>query len=125
MKEDQFAPKLATALRELDCDVLRVETNMDRGVPDMNACFQGSEIWIELKVPGGKKILLRPAQFAWGCRRHSKGGKVRLVVFGETELILYKYPLQVQPCGEYVELMGGESMKCEKIDGRALNFLFT
>ena len=42
--------------------VQRIETGgTGRGIPDFNACCEGTEFWVELKVVNsGKKIGLRP-----------------------------------------------------------------
>lgn len=36
-----------------------------RGIPDVNACRDGVECWIELKVVQGRQVKLRPEQVGW------------------------------------------------------------
>jgi hypothetical protein len=46
------------------------------GIPDVNGCFEGREIWVELKVVRGNQIGLRPMQRAWLYTRASHGGRM-------------------------------------------------
>ncbi len=57
------------------CDAQRIETgSTGLGIPDVNLCFKGQEIWIELKVVQGYKIDISPQQVAWHFRRWRAGG---------------------------------------------------
>jgi Holliday junction resolvase len=47
-----------------------------RGIPDLNACRDGREVWIELKRIDGWRINFRPEQVAWIERRTRVGGRV-------------------------------------------------
>ena len=44
------------------------------GVPDLNYCFEGIEVWIELKIIHGNKMKFRPTQVPWHIRRARFGG---------------------------------------------------
>ena len=58
-------------------DWQRVENSaVGRGVPDMNGCFSGVEVWIENKTTDGWAVDLRPEQYAWAARRIRAGGRV-------------------------------------------------
>jgi len=58
-------------------DWQRVENSaVGRGVPDLNGCFDGVEVWIENKTTEGWKVGLRPEQSAWAARRARAGGRV-------------------------------------------------
>jgi hypothetical protein len=58
-------------------DWQRVENSaVGRGVPDLNGCFAGVEVWIENKQTEGWKVELRPEQYAWAARRTRVGGRV-------------------------------------------------
>jgi len=59
----------------------RVETGeMGRGVPDLNGCMNGVEIWAELKFTRIWSVNVRPEQVAWIERRVRAGGRVFLIV---------------------------------------------
>ena len=52
-----------------------------RGIPDMNGCSNGIEVWIENKVASGLKVhTMRPEQVAWIERRARAGGRVFIFV---------------------------------------------
>lgn len=54
----------------------RVETGgTGLGIPDVNLCYDGSEIWVELKIISGKRVPLRPEQIAWHYKRFAAGGR--------------------------------------------------
>ena len=56
-------------------DTQRIETgSTGRGIPDVNMCKLGKEIWVELKVVKGRKVQLSPEQTAWHFRRTRAGG---------------------------------------------------
>ena len=51
-----------------------IESSTSNGIPDINLCARGLEIWLELKAEG-KHPLLRPEQAAWITRRELCGGR--------------------------------------------------
>lgn len=51
-----------------------------RGVPDLNGCYNGNEVWIENKSAVGFRVLLRPEQVAWLERRDRAGGRTFIAV---------------------------------------------
>jgi Holliday junction resolvase len=60
-----------------------------RGIPDLNGCFAGIEVWIELKRMVGRRVLMRPEQVAWIERRARAGGRVFIAVRkGKEQLFL-------------------------------------
>jgi len=62
-------------------DFQRIETGLTGlGVPDVNGCKLGHDVWIELKATDGWKPFIRPEQIAWAERRARHGGKVFLFV---------------------------------------------
>ena len=62
------------------CDSQRIETGgTGRGIPDVNLCYQGQEVWVELKVVSGRKINITAEQCAWHYRRVRAGGKTYIV----------------------------------------------
>jgi len=58
---------------------VRIENAISVGVPDVNACHDGVEVWIELKTGSGNYISLRSSQLAWFIRRISVGGNLKVV----------------------------------------------
>lgn len=62
--EKDFWTDLRLKIR--DCHWQRIESGMtSRGIPDVNACRDGVECWLELKVVQGRQVKLRPEQVAW------------------------------------------------------------
>ena len=56
--------------------LVRIESRVDPGVPDVNGCTNGQTYWLELKVSKGKHIRLSKYQKAWIYERSKFGGKV-------------------------------------------------
>ena len=57
------------------------------GIPDLNACYHGKEIWIECKIHPRKPT---PKQINWWERRHAAGGRVFLMVKKGDEIIIWR-----------------------------------
>lgn len=51
-----------------------------RGIPDLEGCWQGVSVWIEMKLTGGYTAGLRPEQIGWIHRRSRAGGRVFVMV---------------------------------------------
>lgn len=51
-----------------------IESTTGRGIPDINLCANGLDIWLEFKAEG-KRPQLRPEQIAWISRREASGGR--------------------------------------------------
>lgn len=49
------------------------------GIPDLNACKGGKEIWIELKSGYLTKTSIKPGQFVWHIKRNQAGGTTWIV----------------------------------------------
>ena len=59
----------------------RIETGgTGKGVPDVNYCHKGKEIWIELKSIEGLKSTLTPFQIAWIYNRYQSGGNAFILM---------------------------------------------
>ena len=56
--------------------LVRIESRVDPGVPDVNGCTNGQTYWLELKVSKGNNIRLSKYQKAWIYERSKFGGKV-------------------------------------------------
>jgi len=62
-------------------DWQRVESSaIASGVPDLNGCYNGVEVWVELKQTGAWALDIRPAQIAWAEKRVRHGGRVFMAV---------------------------------------------
>lgn len=55
--------------------VNRIENSTSNGIPDVNYCYKGQEVWLELKA--GSKV--RDTQKIWHQQRVIQGGRVLLV----------------------------------------------
>lgn len=71
------------------------------GLPDVNVCYRGVEVWLELKSVYDSPSI-RPMQYAWGIKRSSQGGKVFVINECENDLYIWRYPFEVIPRGKYV-----------------------
>lgn len=59
----------------------RIETGgTGRGIPDINGCLDGIEVWVENKATDGWTAGLRPEQVGWIDRRARAGGRVFVLV---------------------------------------------
>ena len=59
----------------------RIETGaLQQGVPDVNACYHGTEFWLELKCTFTDTVSLTPFQCSWHMRRASVGGRSWILV---------------------------------------------
>lgn len=84
-------------LRKLhpSADWLRVETWTQPGVFDSNACYKGTEVWVELKqvpLPKRKATLICPkvrlAQIIWEKRRRTMGGRTFIALMVGSSLYI-------------------------------------
>lgn len=81
----------------------RIENTAGSGVPDINCCWRGVELWIECKM---HDALLRPFQWAWINRRVAAGGRVFVLVERETCFLLYCKEFTATHRGKYMQLIG-------------------
>ena len=74
-----------------DAHVQRIETGLTgKGVPDLNYCLHGKEIWVELKSIEGNKSQLSPFQIAWLHKRTKAGGNCFVLIRKNKEIKLYQ-----------------------------------
>ena len=74
-----------------DAHVQRIETGLTgKGVPDLNYCQKGREIWIELKSIEGNKSQLSSFQIAWLYNRTKAGGKCFVLIRKKKEIRLFR-----------------------------------
>ena len=69
--------------------LVRIENTAGVGTPDVNACWQGKEAWIELKVAKGHYIYFRAAQVVFMTRRAVENGRVFVLVKYDEALLLF------------------------------------
>lgn len=89
-------------------DCRRIETTTESGMPDLNVCMHGIEIWIESKVVYPKGILIRKEQWAWGVRRSNAGGTTYLLAWDEQDDMVLGWRLEgltVHPSGDMKTLV--------------------
>jgi Holliday junction resolvase len=68
----------------------RIETGLTgAGVPDVNGCLDGKEVWVELKRVKGRQIGLRPMQIAWLATRTKYGGRCYVLAKKDKTIKLY------------------------------------
>jgi len=86
--------------------IQRVENLVSPGAPDINACWNGHETWVELKVAKGNYVYFRDAQIAWFAKRIQQGGKA-VIVIRKDDLIyvvqateLLKVTHEILPAGD-------------------------
>ena len=70
--------------------------SINRGVPDLYVCKNGSEHWVELKNSNSQfgaswHIDFRPGQQAWLRRNYSKGGKPIVIEAGHNKYAIHKF----------------------------------
>lgn len=59
----------------------RIETVAGSGIPDLNMCYEGVEVWVETKVVHSKTMVeVRPSQVAWHLQRHMHGGRTFFMI---------------------------------------------
>ena len=75
--------------------LVRIESRIGLGVPDVNGCTNGQTYWLELKVSKGKHIPLSKYQKAWIYERSKVGGKVFVLVTALKQSSLKVYDCSV------------------------------
>ena len=56
-------------------DIIRIESSASNGIPDLNFCHEGFDVWMELKILHGDRIYLERFQSQFHVRRNRAGGK--------------------------------------------------
>lgn len=107
------------------CDPVRIENSIGGGMPDINACHDGREVWIESKIYVGGRVLLRKEQYAWGIRRSMHAGRVYVIAKHPVERIyIWRHPFEVMPHGKYVAIYQAPMVIANK-DYDLFTYLFT
>lgn len=115
MNEQAFSKWLRS---KLPGHVCRVENTIGSGMPDINWCYEGKEIWIETKMTLTNSVLLRKEQWAWMRRRDVAGSQVRIVAVLPRDFIACWFPKHVEvfPQGKYLRIEGAPIFLCRKKD---------
>jgi len=66
----------------------RIENVAGSGIPDLNGCLNGKEVWIELKMFRGNRITLRSSQLVWMTKRLRVLGDVVVMARKDDEIWL-------------------------------------
>ena len=76
MKESQIWKHINLIQRKKkDWHLVRIESHTINGIPDVNACMEGNEFWLELKANDAKNYGLSKYQINWFLKRSRAGGK--------------------------------------------------
>lgn len=96
----------------------RIENLVSPGAPDLNGCYQGVEVWVELKVAKGKWIHFRNSQLAWFAKRLSTGGNVK-VLYRDGDTICILPAQNVLAAQQYYQANPDKSIRVlsEKLEG--------
>jgi hypothetical protein len=82
MKESQLWRHLASIQKtKKDWHFFRIESSTINGIPDVNGCMNGVEIWLELKSGESKNYGLSKYQINWHIERLCCGGNVFILLF--------------------------------------------
>ena len=88
VSEQAFVRSLVKSMTDRGWHVQRLEDKFSVGIPDINACKDGDDIWLEAKVfawpkraTTKTKICVRPYQVSWAHRRIKAGGTCFLIAF--------------------------------------------
>jgi hypothetical protein len=100
----------------------RIENSTIGGVPDIHVCWQGTSIWIESKVLVDGRVLLRPAQHAWGFKYSANGGLAYVIALHEEteQILVWQHPVKVEPYSKYVNVTSVPKYAWTRRDFRAL-----
>lgn len=81
----------------------RIENTAGSGVPDVHACYEGKDIWIELKVGyQNGECYIRKMQYVWGLRQNRAGGICYVVSLNQKEVDVWRFPFAVRHIKKYV-----------------------
>lgn len=70
-------------------DWMRLENLVGTGMPDINGCLNGVEVWVETKLVKGNRIHFEPMQPAWIRKRTRAGGKVYIFARHKDTFLLW------------------------------------
>lgn len=106
--------------------VIRIENGISSGLPDVNWCVYGHEVWIELKITkeNGWEVLIRKQQRIWGLARSQTGhGNVFIVALNQNDAIyVWKYPnIEFEKADSiYQRIVSTPHFECHKTEVKSL-----
>jgi hypothetical protein len=78
-------------------DWMRLENLVGTGMPDINGCLNGVEIWVETKLCKGNRITFEKFQPGWIMKRVRHGGRVFIFArHKDTYLLWHGFPEEWQ-----------------------------
>ena len=79
MSDDGLWGKIHHHTKGFEIDWVRIESGMTgSGIPDLNGCKDGVEVWLELKATCAWSVGISSEQVGWAERRIRRGGRVLL-----------------------------------------------
>lgn len=110
-KEIKLWHWLKNKLSKHNVDMQRIENTTGCGVPDVNACYKGSDAWIELKVHVKGMVVLRKEQYAWLVRRSNNDGNVMVIAHNTDDetIEIYLPPFSARPWGNQAKYVALDS----------------
>ena len=92
MDESVFQSLVVASLEEAGYDVDFVESKITcPGIPDLNLCKDGIDMWLELKVirKGSTLVHIRPTQYAWFRKRAKKRSNAKMMILDCNTGLIY------------------------------------
>lgn len=90
VKESYFWKQVKAGLGDMAGHLSRIENTAGTGISDVNMCYQGHEVWVELKVFHGEKLHFRTSQRAWISKHDACGGSVVVLARKDDLLLVYQ-----------------------------------
>lgn len=76
-------------------DWTRLENLVGTGMPDINGCLNGHEIWVETKLVKGNRIKFEKFQPSWIKKRVLAGGRVFIFARHKDTFLLWRgFPIE-------------------------------
>lgn len=80
--EANFWGMISRGTKKLGVGWERIENSCGLGTPDLQGCYDGKDIWVELKVEKRGRVLVSPEQVLFMKRREAHGGRAWIVCLG-------------------------------------------
>lgn len=100
MNEKDILAKIRTNWPGLH--LITIESSTSNGIPDTNFCYQGHDVWMELKLLRGNNIYLEKFQAQFHVTRNMKGGKSIIFAADRTRIKVLRLhnPVSLQKAKE-------------------------
>lgn len=90
MKESQFWQLIKKATNK-NIHWMRLESWSMAGLPDLHGIVEGVEVWCELKVSRGSRVVLSPHQISWLMKRWRLGGNSFIIIYTPSDSLTRVY----------------------------------